>query len=712
MLHVGLGGLGDGFAVGHLGLAHVGVDVEFAGQAVNDDLQMQFAHAGDEGLVGLLVALDAEGGVFLGQLVEGGGQGVTVGLGLGLDGHFDDGLGDVQGFQDHRALFVAQGVAGGSVLQAHQGHDVTGACPLDVFTLVGVHLQDAADAFLLAGVGVVHAGAGLQAAGVDAEEGQVADEGVGEQLEHQAGKGFLVVAGAFDEMFFVAGLMAGHDGDVHGRGQVVHHGVQQGLHAHVAESGTAEHGHDVAGDGGLADAGNDLVAGQVFAAQVLFQQGLIFFGHGFDEFVALFLEEVLQFGGHGFVSELGALGALVEAVGLAFDEVHDAFKFVFGADGQLQGHGLGAQAFVDHAHAAEEVGADAVHLVHEADAGHVVAVGLAPHGLGLGLDAGHGVEHAHGTVQHAQGTFHFDGEVHVAGGVDDVDAAVLPEAGGGGGGDGDAALLFLFHPVHGGLTVVGFADLVGNTGVEKDAFGGGGFAGVNMGHDADIALFVYGGGAGHGILQKRGSGAGGKAPRPCGRGSSHSEAGLPAVVGESLVGFGHTVGIFALFHRAAATVVGVQQFSGKLGGHALFAARTGIVDQPADGQGNLAFGPDFHGHLVGGAAHAAGLDFQMGLDVVQGLFKGAHGLFTGLFARGFQRAVENLFSGALLAVVHETVHELGDQTAVVQRIGQHFPLRDRTFTGHDILLENLCVSASPAPQRPGAPRDGQPGCVA
>ena len=88
---------------------------------------------------------------------------------------------------------------------------------------------------------------------------------------------------------------------------------------------------------------------------------------------------------------------------------------------------------------------------------------------------------------------------------------------------------------------------------------------------------------------------------------------------------------------------------------------------------------------------------------VQGLFKGAHGFFTGLFAQGFQRAVENLFSSALLAVVHETVHELGDQTAVVQRIGQHFPLRDRTFTGHDILLENLCVSASPAPQRPGAP---------
>ena len=46
---------------------------------------------------------------------------------------------------------------------------------------------------------------------------------------------------------------------------------------------------------------------------------------------------------------------------------------------------------------------------------------------------------------------------------------------------------------------MGFAELVRHAGIEKDAFGGGGFACVNMGHDADIALFVYGYGAGHGI---------------------------------------------------------------------------------------------------------------------------------------------------------------------------------------------------------------------
>jgi hypothetical protein len=68
-----------------------------------------------------------------------------------------------------------------------------------------------------------------------------------------------------------------------------------------------------------------------------------------------------------------------------------------------------------------EVGAGAVHLVDEADARHAVLVGLAPHGLGLRLDAGDPVEHRDRAVEHAQRALHLDGEVDVAGGVDDVD---------------------------------------------------------------------------------------------------------------------------------------------------------------------------------------------------------------------------------------------------------------------------------------------------
>ena len=141
-------------------------------------------------------------------------------------------------------------------------------------------------------------------------------------------------------------------------------------------------------------------------------------------------------------------------------------------------------------HGEVEVGADLVHLVDEADARDLVLVGLPPDLLGLGLDALLAVEHGNGTVEHPKAALHLDGEVDVAGGVDQVDLMVFPERGGGSRGDGDTSLLLLFHPVHGGGTVVHLTDLVADTGVEEDALGGRRLAGIDVRHDADVADLV------------------------------------------------------------------------------------------------------------------------------------------------------------------------------------------------------------------------------
>ena len=64
--------------------------------------------------------------------------------------------------------------------------------------------------------------------------------------------------------------------------------------------------------------------------------------------------------------------------------------------------------------------------------------------------------------------------------------------------DRDAALLLLLHPVHGRGAVMHFADLVVDAGVEQDAFGRGGLAGIDVGHDAEVAVTLDGGRASHG----------------------------------------------------------------------------------------------------------------------------------------------------------------------------------------------------------------------
>ena len=73
-------------------------------------------------------------------------------------------------------------------------------------------------------------------------------------------------------------------------------------------------------------------------------------------------------------------------------------------------------------------------------------------------------------------------------------------AGGRGRRDGDAALLLLLHPVHGGGTFVHFADLVALAGVIKDALGRRRLAGIDVRHDAEVAVVLDGMNAGHGLF--------------------------------------------------------------------------------------------------------------------------------------------------------------------------------------------------------------------
>ena len=181
------------------------------------------------------------------------------------------------------------------------------------------------------------------------------------------------------------------------------------------------------------------------------------------------------------------------------DQVDDAAEVGLDAPRELDDERGRAQAADHHLHAAVELGADPVHLVDEADPRHVVLVGLPPDRLGLRLDAGHRVEHRDRAVEHAQRALHLDGEVDVAGGVDDVDRVVQPRRGGRGGRDRDAALLLLRHPVHGGRAIVDLTDLVVDAGVEEDPLGRRRLARVDVRHDPDVSDLgeVCGGLGGH-----------------------------------------------------------------------------------------------------------------------------------------------------------------------------------------------------------------------
>src|SRR5579862_6204865 len=93
----------------------------------------------------------------------------------------------------------------------------------------------------------------------------------------------------------------------------------------------------------------------------------------------------------------------------AVDEIDLPVQFGFAAIRRPDRMRIGAEALANFANDAIEVRADSIHLVDEGQARDAIAIGLTPDGFGLWLDAGHAAKHGDGSVEHAQGSFDFDG---------------------------------------------------------------------------------------------------------------------------------------------------------------------------------------------------------------------------------------------------------------------------------------------------------------
>ena len=477
--------LADRLAIGNLRLADVGIDLELAQHAIDEHLEVELAHSRDDRLARLVVGVDLERRVLLGQRLQRVAELVLRVLGLGLDGHVDHGLGELQRLEDDRRVGVAQRVARGGLLEADHGHDVAREDAFFVLAVVGVHLQDPADAFLAVTRRVEDGRALVQLAAVHAHVGELADVGVGHDLEGQRRERRRVLRRAL-ELLDALDVDAGDRWQVDRAGQEVDHRVEHGLHALVLERRPAQDRHNVVRDGAGAERLAQVVGGDLLVAHVLLEDVLVECRQDVDQLVTVLGGLGLEVG-----RDLRDLPLLTHALlpdeALHPDEVDAAAVVALGTDRQLDDGGQRVESILDHVDGAEVVGADAVHLVDEADAGDAVLVRLSPHRLGLGLDAGHRVEHRDGTVEHAQAALHLDREVDVARRVDDVDPGVLPVARGGRRRDGDAALLLLHHPVHGGGALVHLTDLVVLAGVIEDPLRRGGLARVDVGHDPDVA---------------------------------------------------------------------------------------------------------------------------------------------------------------------------------------------------------------------------------
>ena len=123
---------------------------------------MKLAHTRDDRLAGFLIGMLAEGGILLRKLRQSFGHLGLSCLCPGFDRQLDNRFRELHGLKDHRVALIADGVAGRGELQADRRSDVARVDLLQLGTLVGVHLQDAAEAllFILRGIQDIRAGVG------------------------------------------------------------------------------------------------------------------------------------------------------------------------------------------------------------------------------------------------------------------------------------------------------------------------------------------------------------------------------------------------------------------------------------------------------------------------------------------------------------------------------------------------------------------------
>src|ERR1043165_7444038 len=180
--------LRDRFAIGHLRLADIRLDAKLALHAIDDDLEVQLTHAGDDRLAGFGIGGNVERRIFLRETIQRHAEFVLILTRLRLDRDANHGRRELHLLENDRLRFVANRVAGSDLLHATDGDNLACARVLDVFTLVRVHPHQTADAFLTTLDWVVRVRTSFDGATVNANERQLAEVLVSHDLEDKTRK--------------------------------------------------------------------------------------------------------------------------------------------------------------------------------------------------------------------------------------------------------------------------------------------------------------------------------------------------------------------------------------------------------------------------------------------------------------------------------------------------------------------------------------------
>jgi len=477
-----LGRLGDRLAVGDGGQLGGDLDAELLRQPPRGDLDVRVPHAGEDGLVRLAVAFDAERRILFHQARQADAQFVQVGLGLGKDGGGEQRLRVDDGCHHVRHAPVAQRVSGAG--DAQFGHRANAARRngRDGRLLLAAQGEQLADPLLNVLVHVQHSRVGRHRAGEHSQVGHLAHERVGQGLEHLGDQG---TGGICRQRHFLAGGLVGGPGrHVRRAGHIAHHCVQQAADADVPRGGARQHQHETAVAGSGGERPDDLLLGEFLVVQVLHHQGVVGLGGVLHHLQPGRLRRGAQ------RRRDVALLAVRAEVRLHGDEVDDAVERCERADGQRDGHELGLELGPQLGERPLERGVVAIHLVDKDHARHGRLVRILPLQFRADLDARGCADDHDRAVRRAQAVLDLAHKVGVAGHVQDVQQRVLPVARQHGQVHRDPAVVLVIVIVRGGVLFLDRSQARDGACIEEENLAEGCLAARPMPQQHDIANLV------------------------------------------------------------------------------------------------------------------------------------------------------------------------------------------------------------------------------
>ena len=165
----------------------------------------------------------------------------------------------------------------------------------------------------------------------------------------------------------------GHGGDVDRSWEIVDYAVHQEVDALPAQGAAAQDGDQVAPDSGRPEGGSQFLGLELLALQVLDHQPFVCLHDLLDHGLPKPLEVPLMLLWDWTLLE-GHVVVILVNVGLAFEKVGHPGETIPVHQRQLYGDRVTLQAMPDGVDGVLEVGADPVHLVHEADPWNPVSV--------------------------------------------------------------------------------------------------------------------------------------------------------------------------------------------------------------------------------------------------------------------------------------------------------------------------------------------------